>query len=80
MAKESDTGITARVIKRVGAGISGRIHWESSVSKTKISYTEAQEAQSNAGYSPLGYSFFDFSCREVDGGYQATWTCSTSCD
>lgn len=72
--------ITAKIVRRSGSGVSGRIHFESSVSPTEISYEDAQEAQANAGYHPLGYSFFGFSCQKVEGGYKATWNCAASCD
>lgn len=80
----TDTSETPRVVARIadrkGHGISGRIYWETDVLDSEISYAEAQEAQTRAGYSPLGYSFFGFSCHKVEGGFKATWSCAASCD
>lgn len=44
--------------------------------KKKISKEKAIELQSDLGYSPLGYGFFDF---KTDL-YLTTWKCSHSCD
>ncbi|MGD9683043.1 MAG: hypothetical protein AB7W16_17780 [Candidatus Obscuribacterales bacterium] len=72
--------IQAHQVRKTGLGISSRIYWESTVSAEPITWSDAREAQSEAGYSPLGYDFFDFHCTEVEGGYQATWSCAASCD
>lgn len=72
--------ITASIVRRSGAGISGRIHWQSSISSEEINSGDAREAQASAGYHPLGYDFIGFSCKQVEGGYQATWSCAASCD
>ncbi|HMO20297.1 MAG TPA: hypothetical protein PKC98_04940 [Candidatus Melainabacteria bacterium] len=78
---QAETGkIRAVQIRKTGLGVSSRIYWESTVSPEKITYDDAYQAQADAGYHPLGYDFFDFHCREVEGGYKATWNCSASCD
>lgn len=79
-ALTTSESIGAIQVDRRGMGIGGRIHWESTVSTTEITSAQAEDAQTRAGYSPFGYGFFSFTCKKVDGGYQATWTCSTSCD
>lgn len=78
---QAETGkIRAVIIRKTGLGVSSRIYWESTVSREKITYNDAYQAQADAGYHPLGYDFFDFHCQEVEGGYKATWNCSASCD
>lgn len=72
--------ITASSVSPRAGGVSSRIHWVSSISPTEITSQEAEDAQAEAGYHPLGYGFFGFSCKPVDGGFQATWTCAASCD
>ena len=72
--------ISAIYLRKTGLSVSSRIYWESTVSPTEISYADAEDAQARAGYHPLGYGFFGFVCKEVEGGYKATWTCSASCD
>ena len=76
----TETKIKAVFLRRTGIGTSSRIYWESTVSPRKITWTQARQAQEEAGYSPLGYDFFGFSCQKVEGGYKATWNCAASCD
>ncbi len=80
MGSSTKAGITASIVRRSGAGVSGRIHWQSSISPEEIDSNDAREAQASAGYHPLGYDFLGFSCKQVEGGYQATWSCAASCD
>lgn len=79
-AKKAPAPLTATIVDRRGSGVSGRLYWESSVSKTEISYAEAQAVQDSSGYHSMGYGFYGFSCQKVKGGYQATWNCAASCD
>ncbi len=48
--------------------------WESSLSSTKITESEAMKAQERAGYDPSFYGFYSFICREENGDYRASWT------
>ncbi|QQR55824.1 MAG: hypothetical protein IPG59_12470 [Candidatus Melainabacteria bacterium] len=80
MSSSTKAAITASIVRRSGSGISGRIHFQSSISPQVITSTDARDAQANAGYHPLGYDFIGFSCQQVEGGYQATWSCAASCD
>jgi hypothetical protein len=80
MTTTPDTPIQAVRQSQRGLGVGGRIYFESTISKTPISYDDAQDAQARAGKHPAGYGFFGFSCKAVEGGYQATWNCSASCD
>jgi len=80
MAKKNAAAIQATQVKKTGLGVSGRIHWESNVSKKEITREQAQDAQARAGHHEMGYGFFDFRCEKVEGGWKAYWTCSASCD
>ncbi len=80
MSSSTKAGITASITHRSGAGISGRIHFQSSISPEEINSDDARDAQAHAGYHPLGYDFIGFYCKQVEGGYQATWSCAASCD
>lgn len=54
---------------------SRRTHtWESSLSSTRITESEAMKAQYRAGYDPSLYDFYAFECREENGCFRATWT------
>ena len=45
-----------------------------------ITEREAITSQADLGYHPLGYGFEAFRLRPTDGGFEATWKCSSSCD
>lgn len=46
----------------------------------EINETEARQFQASHGYMPAGYGFYSFTCKQVDGKFQVSWFCNSSCD
>jgi len=71
--------VEVKQLEREGNSVGHRIFWEAK-SDVEITSGQAQELQASHGYHPCGYGFGSFECKEVDGKYVATWTCSCSSD
>lgn len=58
------------------------LYWKAD-SETPITMSEAEAAQTEAGYNPAGYGFSDFKYTTVHDGwgkFYATWVSQASCD
>lgn len=69
----------ARITKKQGNGISGRIFFEA-ISDRELSQRELFDIQVNLGYHPHGYDMFTVTKTYTESKYIYRWACSASCD
>ncbi len=78
---EAVKGVQARIVRKTGNGISGRILFEA-ISQEPITKDDVALIQTKLGYHPAGYDgpwIANINNESIEG-YITSWTCSTSCD
>jgi len=73
--------VNAKIINKTGFGVKDSVYFEAS-SSNEITPDMAETAQTELGYSPMGYGFEEFKVSRcpVLLRYKATWKCQASCD
>ena len=55
--------------------------WFAWLGAEPLSTSEMQDHQTAAGYSPMGYGFYNLKAvQQSDGLWLTTWSCAKSCD